>query len=83
MMKRTTIVAEEGLLLEIKQIADEENHSLSDVIQDALREYVRSKRQAKRGTISFVGAGRSDRTDISEKAEDILDMDIHQNGGWG
>ena len=81
-MKRTTIVVEEGLLLEIKQIAEEENHSVSDVIQDALREYVRSKRQAKRGRISFVGTGHSGRADISEKAEEILEVDIRQNG-WG
>ncbi|MDO8670354.1 MAG: type II toxin-antitoxin system VapB family antitoxin [Dehalococcoidia bacterium] len=82
-MKRTTIVADEELLLEVKQIASEENHSVSDVIQEALREYVKSKRQSKCGRISFVGAGRSNRADISEKAEEILEEDIRQTGGWG
>lgn len=81
-MKRTTIVADEELLLEVKQIASEEDQSVSEVIQEALREYVKSKRQSKRGRISFVGAGRSNRADISEKAEEILAEDIRRTGGW-
>ncbi len=81
-MKRTTIVAEEGLLLEVKQVAYEQGRSVSDVVQEALAEYVKSRRRAKRGKISFIGAGLSGQSDISEKAEDILESDIKRNGGW-
>lgn len=81
-MKRTTIVAEEGLLLEVKQVAYEQGRSVSDVVQEALAEYVKSRRHAKRGKISFIGAGHSGQSDISEKAEDILESDTKRNGGW-
>lgn len=82
-MKRTTIVADEGLLLEIKQLAEEENHSVSEVIQEALREYVASRRQARRGMISFLASGKSGCTDVSEKAEEILEADADRREGWG
>ena len=81
-MKRTTIVADEELLLEIKRLAEEQHHRVSDVVHDALREYVSSRRGAKRGKISFAGAGRSGHTDISERAEDILESDVDRGGGW-
>lgn len=81
-MKRTTIVADEGLLLEIKQLAEEQDHSVSDVIQEALREYVKSRRSPKRGKISFVAAGQSQHTDISERAEEILESDAERSRGW-
>ncbi len=77
-MKRTTIVADEGLLLEIKQLAEEEDHSVSDVIQEALRQYVRTKRRTKRSKISFVAAGQSGHADVSERVEEILESDAER-----
>lgn len=81
-MKRTTIVADEGLLLEIKQLAEEQEHSVSDVIQEALRAYVKSRRGAKRGRISFAAAGQSGHADVSERAEEILESDADRRRGW-
>ena len=81
-MKRTTIVADEGLLLEIKQLAEEQEHSVSDVIQEALQAYVKSRRRAKRGRISFAGAGQSGHADVSERAEEILESDADLRRGW-
>lgn len=81
-MKRTTIIADEGLLLEIKQLAEEQEHSVSDVIQEALREYVKSRRRARRGRISFAGAGHSGHADVSETAEEILESGADRGRGW-
>lgn len=78
-MKRTTIVADEGLLLEIKQLAEQQNESISEVIQAALGEYVRRRRPAKRGTISFVAAGRSGHAEVSERVEEILESDARRH----
>ncbi|MCL5962312.1 MAG: ribbon-helix-helix protein, CopG family [Chloroflexi bacterium] len=80
-MKRTTIVADEGLLLEIRQLAEDQNHSVSDVIQEALREYLKNRR-AKRGKISFIAVGNSGRSDVSERAEEILQADANREKGW-
>ncbi|MBI4321740.1 MAG: CopG family transcriptional regulator [Chloroflexi bacterium] len=81
-MKRTTILADESTLLEIKQLAEEQEQSVSDVIREALSEYVATRRKPERGHISFIGAGRSGRTDISERAEEILQDAVKPHEGW-
>ena len=43
-MKRTTIMIEEETLLELSQIADERNVSASQVVREALAEYVLAAR---------------------------------------
>jgi metal-responsive CopG/Arc/MetJ family transcriptional regulator len=43
-MKRTTIMADEGTLLELKAIAQRQGKSTSQVIREALAEYVVSHR---------------------------------------
>ena len=69
-MKRTTIVADESLFLELKHRAKREGRTVSEVIHEALEDYLR--RGEKKKILSFVGAGRSGRSDISEKSEEIL-----------
>ncbi len=71
-MKRTTIVADESLLLELKHQAKREGRTVSELIREALEGYLR--RGEKKKTLSFVGAGRSGRNDISEKSEEILEQ---------
>ena len=43
-MKRTTIMIEEETLLELSQIADERNVSASQLVREALAEYVLAAR---------------------------------------
>lgn len=71
-MKRTTIVADEALLLELKYRAKREGKTVSELIRKALDDYLR--RSERRKTLSFVAAGRSGRNDISEKSEEILEQ---------
>lgn len=70
-MKRTTIVADERLLLELKHQAKREGRPFSELVREALAEYLRRGKRKK--TLSFVGAGRSGRRDVSEKSEEILE----------
>lgn len=72
-MKRTTIVADDELLLEAKHLAEREGRSLSALVQDALREYVAVHRPKRR--ISFIGIGESDGTPwtVEEQNQALID----------
>lgn len=70
-MKRTSIVANESLLLELKHKAKREGRTVAELIREALNDYLRKGKEKR--TFSFVGAGRSGRKDISEKSEEILE----------
>jgi len=70
-MKRTTIFADEKLLNDLRQIADEEGISTAEGIRQALERFV-AQRQKSRKKLSFVGIGRSGRKDVSERCEELL-----------
>lgn len=66
---KTTVYLPDSTLVAIKQIAKTQNRSQADVIREALAEYVvTAERPAPRG----IGAYRSGRKDISERAEELL-----------
>jgi len=85
-MKRTTIMADEGTLLELKAIAQRQGKSTSQVIREALAEYVvthRTDGRHKNPLLALVGLGESDgETDVSERAEEILAAEIDPVRGW-
>jgi len=80
-MKRTTILADDELLLEVKKLAEEANKTTTAVIHEALAEYV-ARHRPRRKSISFIGLGHSGHTDTSERAEDILAAEIDPATGW-
>lgn len=70
-MKRTTRFADDDVLSTLKQIARERESSLAEAIREALEIYV--VRQRKAGRLpSFLGAGRSGRSDVAERHESLL-----------
>ena len=85
-MKRTTIMAEEDTLLELKAIAQRQGKSTSQVIREALAEYVvthRAEGRHKNPLLALVGLGESNgETDVSERAEEILAAEIDPIRGW-
>ena len=86
-MKRTTIMVEEELLYDLKQIAQQQNKSTSSVIREALAEYVVEQRQGaayENALMRLVGLGAvSESMDLSDgKDEDILRNGIHPIYGW-
>jgi len=85
-MKRTTIMADEGTLLELKAIAQRQGKSTCQVIREALAEYVVTHRaggQHKNPLLALVGLGESnEETDVSERDEEILAAEIDPIRGW-
>lgn len=70
-MRRTTVFLDEQLDRDVKSIAEREGRPAASVVREALAEYVaRHRREAP--PLSFVGAGRSGRSDVSERHEEIL-----------
>ncbi len=79
-MKRTTIVADESILLELKHRALREGRPVSDLIREALNNYLRTNKTInKKRALSFVGTGKSGRKDISERSEEILEQAFDRN----
>ena len=74
-MIRTTILADDSLLYDIRSISQRLGLSVSQVIRQALADFV--KRHKKEGAYpSFLGAGRSGGAfKVSERAEDLLFQD--------
>jgi metal-responsive CopG/Arc/MetJ family transcriptional regulator len=70
-MRRTTIFADDHLLNEIKDLANQEKRSVAELIRDALDQYLRAKRKSGK-PLSFIGIGESGRDDVAEKHEDLL-----------
>ena len=83
-MKRTTMMIDEETLLELSQIADERNVSASQVVREALAEYVlvaRSEQRSVRPLPSFIGIGEGP-ADLSEHAEELLAQHTDLERGW-
>ena len=70
-MKRTTIFADDTILSEMKYLAEQEHRSVAELIRDAMSQYIQQKR-APMQKLSFIGIGASQRSDISEKCEELL-----------
>lgn len=68
-VKRTTVKLPDDLDARLRHEADLRGVTISDVTREALREYlgIRSRR-----ALGAAGVGRSGRTDISERIEEIL-----------
>lgn len=69
-MQRTTIVADERLMQQLREIARREHLSLAEVIRQALELRVRQQRPR----LTFIGSASSTEPpfDTSERAGDIL-----------
>jgi metal-responsive CopG/Arc/MetJ family transcriptional regulator len=84
-MKRTTIMADEGTLLELKAIAQRQGKSTSQVIREALAEYVvthRADERHKNPLLALVGLFDGGPGDTSERIEEILEEEIDPISGW-
>src|SRR2546421_12243549 len=82
-MKRTTILVDEGLLVEARQLAAQQGMTFTTVVQEALREYVAAHRPQRR--ISFMGMGCSGQPPLDlrdGRDEEILAAEIDPIYGW-
>lgn len=86
-MKRTTIMIEEEVLYDLKQIAQQQGKSTSNVIREALAAYVVEQHEEtppENPLLSIIALGASEEMiDLSNgKDEEILMNDIHPIYGW-
>lgn len=83
-MRRTTILADDDLLLEAQQLAVRQGTTFTALVQQALREYVAAHRPPERH-ISFMGLGDSGEPNLSVSNgwdEEILARELHPTFGW-
>ena len=69
-IKRTSVLAEEGVLTQLREIAKQESSTVAEVTRKALREYV-SRQRSKGWRLSLIGIGRGGRINIAERAEEL------------
>lgn len=67
---RTTVYLDDADYRRLKALARREGRSAAELVREAVSEYAR--RRAGRSAPRSVGAGRSGRGDLSERAEDLL-----------
>jgi hypothetical protein len=79
-MKRTTILADDGLFLEAKYIASRQGKTFTALVQDALRDYIEAHRPPRR--ISFAGIGRSGKSRTPEELDAELIAGLDRYEGW-
>ncbi|MBI5242231.1 MAG: ribbon-helix-helix protein, CopG family [Elusimicrobia bacterium] len=71
-MIRTTILADDGLMLEIRSLAQRTGVSVSEIIRQALEKFIRERKKERAGP-SFLGVGRSGGAlKVSERDEEYL-----------
>jgi len=86
-MKRTTIMIEEEVLYDLKQIAQDQGKSTSSIIREALAVYITEQHEEappENPLLSIIGLGASEEDfDLSNgKDEEILKDGIHPLYGW-
>jgi hypothetical protein len=75
-MKRTTIFVPEALERDLQLYARRERKPVASVVREALAEYLVSRSPGS-SLPSFTGVGRSGRTDIAARHEELLWTDPH------
>lgn len=79
-MKRTTILAEEELLLEAQYLAKQQGKTLTTIVREALAHYVAAQRKPRHFLCD--GIGNSGDPDLVHKIDDILRTELDPIEGW-
>ena len=70
-MKRTTIFADDAMLLDLKRVSEHEKKSLAQVMREALAAHMMNKSESQT-FLSFAGKYESGRNDIAANHERLL-----------
>jgi len=70
-MRRTTVFADDEVLDSLLAMARRRGITLAEITREALTAYV-SRQRGKRRPLTLAGIGRSGRSDVAERAEDLL-----------
>jgi hypothetical protein len=80
MARRTTILADESLLIEARALAERQGVTFTALVQEALRDYLHAHRRPSR--VSFAGSGRSGNPQLARSDEQVLAQEIEAREGW-
>ena len=82
-MKRTTILVDEGLLVEARQLAAQQGITFTAVVQEALRAYISAHRPRRRISFMAMGCSGHPPLDLRDgRDEKILAAEIDPIDGW-
>jgi len=68
-MRKTTVYLDPEVALALREISRGEGRSQAELIREALRQYTRNR---SRPRLAGVGTFRSGRSDVSDRAEELL-----------
>lgn len=71
-MKRTSIFLEEPVERDLEILARRQGRPKAALVRDALHRYLDSEKHAGAGRLAFVAVGRSGRSDVAERHEELL-----------
>ena len=71
-MKRTTIFIDPQLERELQALARRSGRPMAALVREAVAQYVAADRERRSSRLGFVAAGRSGRSDIAERHEELL-----------
>jgi predicted transcriptional regulator len=71
-MKRTTLFIDPQLERELQALARRDGRPMAALVREAVAQYVAAARTAAPARHSFVAAGRSGRTDVADRHEELL-----------
>ena len=72
-MLRTTVYLDEETVLAIRQLADTEGRSQAEIIREVLHAYLeQAEHRSGRPLPKGIGAYRNGRSDVAERAEELL-----------
>jgi hypothetical protein len=71
-MIRTTVYVDEEVAVALRHRAAIEGRPQAELIREALRKYVEESEAPNRPPIAGIGRHRSGRSDVSERAEELL-----------
>jgi predicted transcriptional regulator len=71
-MKRTTMFIDPQLERELQALARRDGRPMAALVREAIAQYVAAARAQRTGRLGFIAAGRSGRSDIADRHEDLL-----------
>lgn len=71
-MKRTTLFIEPQLERELQALARRQGRPMASLVREAVAQYVTAARVEGTARLGFVAAGRSGRTDVADRHEELL-----------
>jgi predicted transcriptional regulator len=71
-MKRTTIFIEPQLERELQALARRSGRPMAAIVREAVAQYVAADKERRPARLGFVASGRSGRSDIAERHEELL-----------